>query len=253
MELMIGDISKRYGHTIALNHISMNLNAGIYALLGENGAGKTTLMNILCCLLVADEGGILYDGKDITKLRDEYFNVLGYLPQNFGYYPNFTAYRYQEYISYLKGIERNKIRNRIEELLVLVGLQTEKKEKIRTFSGGMKQRLGIAQALLNEPRILILDEPTSGLDPNERTNFKNYISSLSGDRIIILSTHIVSDVEHIADEILLMKKGQIVKQGAIEVFMEEIQNSVWETNTTEKEALDIRKKHLVSNLKKKIV
>lgn len=189
------------------------------------------------------------NGKNIHDLGEQYRNVLGYLPQHFGYYPNFTAYKFLMYIAAVKGLPHKKAHNRALELLKEVSLLVQKNEKIKNFSGGMKQRLGIAQALLNNPKILILDEPTAGLDPKERVRFRNLISALAEDRIVILSTHIVSDVEYIAKEILIMKKGKLVHQGSPEEILKPIENYVWECDVSHKEAGRLEMEYITANLR----
>lgn len=211
MELVIDRLSKQYKNRIAADRISITLQSGVHGLLGANGVGKTTLMRMICGILKPTKGTITFDGMDVSE--ESYRAVLGYLPQDFGYYPEFTAEDFLLYLSALKGIPKIQAKKRAEKLLELVSLQEEGHRKIRTFSGGMKQRLGIAQALLNDPKILILDEPTAGLDPKERVRFRSLIESLGKDRIVLLSTHIVSDIEHIADQVLIMKDGQLIWKG----------------------------------------
>lgn len=211
MELIIDRVSKQYRNKIAVDRVSVKLHQGVYGLLGANGAGKTTLMRMICGIMRPTSGSISFDGIDVGE--EGYRAVLGYLPQDFGYYPEFTAMDFLLYFAALKGLPKGRARRRVEELLELVSLEDSARKKVKTFSGGMKQRLGIAQALLNDPKLLILDEPTAGLDPKERVRFRNLIEKLGGDRIILLSTHIVSDIEHIADEILMMKDGQLIFQG----------------------------------------
>lgn len=223
MELLIDRVSKQYGNKIAVDRISLKLNKGVYGLLGANGAGKTTLMRLLSGILKPTGGEILFDGKDVSS--EEYRSILGYLPQDFGYYPDFTGEDFLLYMAALKGISKPLAKKQAAELLELVTLQTVGKKKIKTYSGGMKQRLGIAQALLGNPQLLILDEPTAGLDPKERVRFRNLISKIGQENIVLLSTHIVSDIEHIADTVLMMKNGQLIyegpwdnKQGDLESF-----------------------------------
>lgn len=228
MELKTLELTKKFGHKTAVKEVNITLSNGVYGLLGANGAGKTTLMRLLCNIQNPTSGTILLNGRNIEGLGERYRNLLGYLPQNFCYYPDFTAFNFLCYIAALKGLDERKAKNRAEELLEAVGLLSEKKQKIKTFSGGMKQRLGIAQAMLNDPRILILDEPTAGLDPKERVRFRNLISAFSKERIVILSTHIVSDVEFIAEEIIMMKSGRIVHLGNPQKITAEINGKVWE-------------------------
>ena len=212
MELVIDRLTKQFQNKIAVDRVSLRLNNGVYGLLGTNGAGKTTLMRMLCGILQPTSGTIAFDGMDVSE--EGYRAILGYLPQDFGYYPEFTAMGFLLYMAALKGLPKHSAKRRANELLELVGLQDMGCKKIKTFSGGMKQRLGIAQALLNNPKMLILDEPTAGLDPKERVRFRNLIGQLGKDSIVLLSTHIVSDIEHIADEVLMMKDGTLIYHGA---------------------------------------
>ncbi len=211
MELKIDRLTKQYGSKIAVDRISLKLQKGVYGLLGANGAGKTTLMRLICGILKPDSGSIVLDRMDVTS--EQYRARLGYLPQDFGYYPDFTGMDFLLYMAALKGLDKAAARKNAAELIKLVALQEFAKKKIKTYSGGMKQRLGIAQALLGNPQLLILDEPTAGLDPKERVRFRDLIAELGRERIVLLSTHIVSDIEHIADVVLLMKDGQLIYQG----------------------------------------
>lgn len=228
MVLSIDRLTKTFGNKIAVDNLSMEMRPGVYGLVGANGAGKTTLMRMISAILEPTCGEVLLDGKSVADMGADYRDMLGYLPQDFGYYPHYTAKDYLLYIAVLKGIPRREAMKKSKQLLDSVGLRDVSNKKIRTFSGGMKQRLGIAQALLNDPRILILDEPTSGLDPKERVRFRNLISSFANDRIVLLSTHIVSDVEAIADRVFVMKNGRIVSDGSIHELLEEVEGHVWE-------------------------
>ena len=237
MELSIDRLTKHYKNKIAVDCVSAALKPGVYGLLGANGAGKTTLMRMLCAILDSTSGEVFLNGKDIIEMGADYRNVLGYLPQDFGYYPGYTAMEFLMYISALKGIPKNIAKKRAVELLEEVGLDNVANKKVKTFSGGMKQRVGIAQALLNNPEILILDEPTAGLDPKERVRFRNLLSDYAEDRIVILSTHIVSDIEAIADEVLLMKKGKFALQGSVPELIKKAEGKVWELTVLQEETL----------------
>ncbi|MBR5565808.1 MAG: ABC transporter ATP-binding protein [Roseburia sp.] len=249
MELSLDRVTKHYGNKIAVDCVSATLKPGVYGLLGANGAGKTTLMRMLCAILESTSGEVLFNGKAVSVMGADYRNVLGYLPQDFGYYPNYTAMELLMYISALKGIPKNIAMKRSKELLEEVGLSHVQNKKVKTFSGGMKQRVGIAQALLNNPDILILDEPTAGLDPKERVRFRNLISEYAEDKIVILSTHIVSDIEAIADEVLLMKNGKFILQGTVQELTEKANGKVWELTVLAKEARKWQAKTTVANLR----
>lgn len=228
MELRFDRLSKEYGAKIAVDRVSAALGPGVYGLLGANGAGKTTLMRMACGVLGPTSGEVMFDGVPIERAGGAYRAVLGYLPQDFGYYPEFTALDFMEYMAALKGIGRRAARERSLELLSAVGLAGEERRRIRTFSGGMKQRLGIAQAVLNDPKVLVLDEPTAGLDPKERVRFRNLIASFAQDKVVLLSTHIVSDVESIADRIFVMRAGAFVMEGTPAELIGMAEGKVWE-------------------------
>lgn len=248
MVLDIEKITKRYKDKTAINRFSVSLHPGVYGLLGPNGAGKTTLMRIVCGLTRPDSGSIFYDGKSIHDLGEQYRKILGYLPQNFGYYPSFTVQRYMEYIASLKGLNRHFSKRKINELLEIVGLQEAQKTKISSLSGGMRQRLGIAQSMLNDPDVLILDEPTVGLDPAERVKFRNLISTISQGKITILSTHIVSDVSYIADDILLVQHGELQYFGDVQQLTTVVEGKVWEVFAESQQADKFSQNYIVSNM-----
>lgn len=234
MELVMERLTKQYKNKIAVDRISLVLHPGVYGLLGANGAGKTTLMRMICGVLKPTGGTITFQGMDVST--ENYRKELGYLPQDFGYYPDFTGIDFLLYMAALKGIHKSEAKRRCKQLLPLVGLAEVQKKKIKTYSGGMRQRLGIAQALLNHPKLLILDEPTAGLDPKERVRFRELISEIGKGSIVLLSTHIVSDVEQIADRILMMKDGQLIFDGAREEIGEGLEDFYMEQFKEEKHA-----------------
>lgn len=249
MELTLQNITKKYERVLVLNDISLTLKPGIYGLLGANGAGKTTLFRIICRLMEPTHGSIKFNGKNVNQQAEAYRTNLGFLPQDFSYYPDFTGMRFMLYIAALKGLNNTVAKKRSLELLKQVGLEEMKDIKIRKYSGGMKQRLGIAQAMLNNPQILILDEPTVGLDPKERVKFRKLISSFANNKIVILSTHIVADVEYIANEIIVLKKGMILNKGTTDILLKEIQNHVWECFVNMDQINLFEDKFIVSNRK----
>lgn len=248
MELTLKNITKSFKDKIAVNDFNLTLTNGIYGLLGPNGAGKTSLMRILADVSNATSGEVYLNGKSKTELGSDYRDVLGYLPQDVGFYKSFKAQKFLEYVATLKGIDKDKASVKIDELLKFVNLEKDRKRKIGKFSGGMKQRLGIAQALLNDPKILILDEPTAGLDPNERIRFKNLISEISRDKIVILSTHIVSDVEFIANEILIMRNGELVEKATPVEILNSIRGKVYSLKIKEDLLHKVQSKFKISNI-----
>ena len=248
MELKTIGLTKKFGSKTAVNALNITLTNGVYGLLGANGAGKTTLMRLLCNIQTPTSGKILLNGRNIVELGEKYRNLLGYLPQHFGYYPDFSAYDFLIYVSALKGLDEKAARKKSKELLEAVDLSRESKHKIKTFSGGMKQRLGIAQAMLNDPRILILDEPTAGLDPKERIRIRNFISEIAEDKIVLISTHVVSDIEFIAKEIILLKQGKLVSHDTCQNLVNEIANKVVEMEIEKEELKYFQDNYRVSNL-----
>ena len=221
MGLTADRLTKQYKNKIAVDRISFTLTNGVTGLIGANGAGKTTLMRLLSGILIPTSGTVTCDGMDVDT--EEYRDILGYLPQEFGYYPEFSGRDFLLYMSAVKGLANPDAKRKTEELIELVGLKDAARKKVRTYSGGMKQRLGIAQALLNDPQVLIMDEPTAGLDPQERIRFRELISGLGEDRIVLLSTHVVSDLEHIADRLMIMKEGRLIWQGRWEAGQEDLE------------------------------
>lgn len=220
-------VRKSFRDAVVVDDVSIRMQSGLYGLLGSNGAGKTTLMRMICTILKPTEGAIYYEGADVFEMNEKYRDILGYLPQEFGFYPELTVKDYLKYISALKGLRQAISKKRIDELLELTGMQKDSSKKMKELSGGMKRRVGIAQSLLNDPKILVLDEPTAGLDPMERIRFRNLIGQLSNDRIVLLSTHIVSDIEAIAKEVFVMKEGRIIDQGTIGELCRKLPCKVW--------------------------
>jgi len=248
MELHIESVSKQYsGDKWALREFSLKLRPGILGLLGPNGAGKTTLMSILATITRPTEGTIRWNGTEVAKDPNSIRAVLGYLPQDFGVYPNLNAVEFLEYLAAVKGLDGTAARRRIDELLNVVNLSDVRKRPLGGYSGGMKQRVGIAQALLNDPQLLIVDEPTAGLDPEERVRFRNLLSELSGERIVILSTHIVSDVEATATDIALISQGTVVAHASPEELLRMVEGQVWEWVLPSAELPTARQRYLISN------
>lgn len=247
MELEMRELTKEFQGTRAVDGVTLKMGAGVYGLLGVNGAGKTTLMRMLCTLIRPSSGRITWEGRDIFALGGDYRRLLGYLPQEFGFYPEFSVQDYLMYVASIKGMSPALARKRIPGLLRMVGLERERNKKMRKLSGGMKRRAGIAQAMLNDPKILILDEPTAGLDPNERVRFRNLISELAGERVVLLSTHIVSDIEYIANEILLMRQGKICFSGTREEMIASAPVKAFRCVVGRGEAEKWQKKYCLSN------
>lgn len=249
MALILDGLTKTFSSFPAVNNLSYTMDTGVYGLLGVNGAGKTTLMRMLCTLLTPTSGTITWDGQDIFSLGSAYRNLLGYLPQDFGYYPDFSVQDYLLYIASIKGLRPATAWQRMQSLLEQVGLTQVRRQKMKKLSGGMKRRAGIAQAMLNDPKILILDEPTAGLDPKERIRFRNLISELAENRLVLLSTHIVSDVEYIADQILLMKDGSLVHHGTSQQLLAAAPTQVWTCTVPRAQADQLLHQYPVVNLK----
>lgn len=249
MELKITNLTKDFRKTRAVNGVNYTFRSGVYGLLGVNGAGKTTLMRMLTTLLNPTSGAITWDGEDIFKMDKAFRRLLGYLPQDFGAYPDFSVQDYLMYISTLKGMKPAAARARVAQMLELTGMTQFKGKKMKALSGGMKRRAGIAQAVLNDPQILILDEPTAGLDPSERIRFRNLISELASDRIVLLSTHIVSDVESAASQIILMKDGKFLVTGTAEELIASCPDRSWICDVPKGEVLACHQKYQVANVK----
>ncbi len=249
MELKIEGLSRAYGKHKVLHDINFSMHEGIYGLIGKNGAGKSTLMRILATIDFPSNGKVFFNGKDIFSIGEEYRGMIGYMPQDYNIYSGFNAIDFLEYMGALKGMKKQELKLKISDVLEIVNLSDVSHKKIRTYSGGMKRRIGIAQAILNNPDILILDEPTAGLDPSERLNFSNFISNLSRKKIVLLSTHIVSDIEAVAKELIVMNKGKILESGKIEDLIMSNQGKVWEVVLTQEEYQQIQKERKVIHVK----
>lgn len=249
MNLTIENVSKVFDDREALDSINLEFTTGVYGILGANGSGKTTLMRILASVMKPSSGRVLLDGQDISVLDYRYRDVIGYLPQHVGLYKNFTAEKFLLYIATLKGLSKEDAKAKVAETLELVGLVEHSKKKVGKFSGGMKRRVGIAQALLNDPKILIVDEPTAGLDPKERIRFRNLLSKISTNRIVLLSTHIVSDIEFIAKEVLILKSGKLIQKQPPQSLLKGIEEKVWSvTVDTESEITKFQSIYKVGNI-----
>lgn len=249
MELCLDQVCKRFRDKTAVEGVTLKLRPGIWGLLGANGAGKTTLMRMIAGILEPTEGRICYDGVPISILREKYRDIFGYLPQEFGFYPEFTVGDYLEYVAALKGVPPREAGRRIDGLLERLSLSGLRKKRIAKLSGGMKRRVGIAQALLNDPEVLILDEPTSGLDPGERVRFRNLLSEFAQDRIVLISTHIVSDVERISARNAVMKEGRLIAAGATEELVERVRGRVWRGAVPAEAAAQCARKLRIVNMK----
>jgi len=248
MKLSFENISKLYGDTVALQQIDLTLGSGVYGLLGPNGAGKTTLMRIMTDLLAPSTGRVLLDGQDIAVMGAAFRKKLGYLPQDFGVYPNFTAEQFLLYIARLKGLSKFDAKRQTDNLLRMVGLEDKKQKKLKGFSGGQRQRVGIAQALLGDPEILVLDEPTAGLDPEERIRFRGIISDLSQQKLVLLSTHIVSDLEAVANEIILLRKGVVLEMQKPASLLDRLNGQVWLVTVPAADETALTKQYTCSNV-----
>lgn len=250
MKLHINNLNKDYSKVKALKGFSATLTQGIYGLLGPNGAGKSTLMNIIADNLKADKGSITLNDEDIISMGHRYREILGYMPQQQGLYDSFTGYKFLGYMAALKGMDKKYASQRIDEVLELVNLKDDARKKLGSFSGGMRQRILIAQAILNDPKILILDEPTAGLDPKERIRMRNQISEISFNKIVIIATHVVSDIEYIAKEILLLKDGELTAKGKPEVLLQSIKDKVFEIQVLPQEVQGVNREYRISSIHK---
>lgn len=248
MKLTIDHISKQFSDHTAVNNVSLDLTPGIWGLLGANGAGKTTLIRMLTDITTPSSGQILYDGVPITTLKESYRDILGYLPQEFGFYPSFTVNDYLEYMAALKGLPTDVTKKKITELLERLALMDVRRKKIAKLSGGMRRRVGIAQALLNDPEVLIFDEPTSGLDPSERIRLRNLLTEFAQNRIVLISTHIVSDVENIANQIAIMKEGALLTTGNTQQLVQTVAGKVWKMVIPAENLIQYEQKLQIVNL-----
>lgn len=251
MELQLSEVKKTYGTVQALKGISYTFKPGIYGILGANGAGKSTMINLITDNVSREKGSITFDGEDILKLGRKFRKVVGYMPQQQGFYEDFSPKAFLKYMAEIKGISGKQANKEIDNLLEIVNLTSVAFKKIGGFSGGMKQRVLLAQALLGDPKILILDEPTAGLDPKERIGIRNYIAELSKDKIILFATHVVSDIECIADQVLLIKKGEIVATGTPHELIRGMHDKVAEIHCTVEEITSMQEKYKVGNIRQR--
>ena len=247
--LTLENITKKYENFTAVSDIQLELKEGVYGFLAPNGAGKTTILKMIATIITPTAGEIYYEGKTIQELGESYRELLGYMPQHFGYYREYTAVRYLSYLAALKGMDKQTARREIDELLDLVGLSGQKKKKLKTYSGGMLQRVGIAQAMLNDPKILILDEPTVGLDPKERARFRELLASFAKGRIVLYSTHIVSDIENLASRIILLKDHKLYCNSTVEELCRSLDGKVYSTYVDDSEYEAFSKSHFVLSVK----
>lgn len=248
MNLTIKNLSKSFGEKKVLDDVSIEFSAGVYGILGANGSGKTTLMRILASVLKPSGGKVYFNNQDIVGMDAAYRDVIGYLPQHVGFYKNFTAEKFLLYIAALKGLSKDQAKGKVDEVLELVGLASERKGKVGRFSGGMKQRVGIAQALFNDPKVLIVDEPTAGLDPKERIRFRNLLAKIAINRIVLLSTHIVSDIEFIAREVVILKDGKLLRKDSPQDLLDGIADKVWSVKVKESEIPGFQAAFKVGNI-----
>jgi ABC-2 type transport system ATP-binding protein len=248
MELMIDRLSKRYGQHVALRELSLRLSPGMLGLVGPNGAGKTSLMRMIATLLSPTEGTIRWNGQNIRTHGQAFRQVLGYLPQDFGVYPEFTGRQFLRYLAAMKGLPKSLVHRRVDEVLSTVNLEQEADRKLPTYSGGMKQRIGIAQALLGDPELLIVDEPTAGLDPAERVRFRTLLASLTRNRIILLSTHIIGDVEAVANRLVILREGRVLADTTPEALLARTAGSVWSVTVDQATAMQLQANYQVSTM-----
>ena len=250
MKLLLDHVSKKYGNKYALKDLNIEFSDGVYGILGANGAGKTTLISIITGILQQTSGQVKLDGSDIKDMGTKYLDKIGYLPQYPQFYPNFRVKEFLMYMCSIKDIPQKKAKEILPEIMEEVNLCDHMNKKIKELSGGMRQRLGIAQAILNDPKILILDEPTAGLDPGERIRFRNIISNIAKNRMVLISTHIVSDIEYIANQVVILQEGKLNRMGTVEGLCNDIQGSVWKVNVDEMTAEELMKNYLTSNIKR---
>lgn len=249
MELKAENLTRKFGQKVAINALNFTLPVGVYGLLGNNGAGKSTLMRILTTIDRQTEGAVTFDGEDIFSMKERYRDMVGYIPQDFDVYSSYTALDFLEYVGALKGLNHKELSVKIPQVLQFVNLEEVARKKVKTFSGGMKRRVGIAQAILNDPRILIFDEPTAGLDPNERIRFSNIISEMGKDKIILFSTHIVSDIEAITSTVIIMNEGRIQKQGNVQQMLEEINGRVYTEDIEPEKLQQFKREHKIVRIR----